>query len=243
MQNTTARDYIIRELRSQSRIPGKMKTSISEMDNSTLWWLYNRLRRGASSRSLARALVDRGVGPSGSVGSMAQGITKFRKRIAHLLVEPLKQEIEIPKGLADMEPEERLEAIERAYAQLIEKALLDAKSNGGLMTTDISKHVTALATLSKARAKMPGRPAQEISPTDPNFRAKADLVHARFIGEDAQKWVKATNLFIEELSNSEDVIDVDPETGRLELTEVPRKAKGAKTKTSGLARENRTGKS
>ena len=76
--------------------------------------------------------------------------------------------------MADMEPDERLEAIEKAYAKLIEKMLADANYNNGLMTTDIAKHVTALATISKARAKMPSNPVREAIPhLDPEFKAQA----------------------------------------------------------------------
>jgi len=216
MPSEELKKFIIKELRDRSAIPGKIRTWISELDDNSLLWLYERMRRGASSRSLAAALAGRGIGPGSSVRSMAQGITKFRKRIVQLLdPTPPDQEVEIPKGLADMEPAERLEAIERAYAQLIEQMLADAAYNKGLMTTDMAKHVTALATISKARAKMVVPPTKLFPPAvSTEFKERADRV-LEFIGDDGNKMIRAANEFLLEIEKRVIYLETDPKTGEV----------------------------
>lgn len=81
---------LVDRLKDFATVQGKQRTWVSFLSDAQLLELFLRLRNGEKSRLIARYAHDIWkINPSSTIHSLSQGITKFRKRIAHLLVTPL----------------------------------------------------------------------------------------------------------------------------------------------------------
>ncbi len=83
------RDYIIGRLRELSTIKGKQKTWISDLSGDQLYEIFSRLRKQENAKSIAELCQNKwGINSEASIHSLYQGVLKFKKRIAHLLLDP-----------------------------------------------------------------------------------------------------------------------------------------------------------
>ena len=83
------REHVIKQLRKSACVKGKQKTWISELNDDQLFEVFMRLRNEETAKSIAKYIQKAwGVLPKSSVHSISQGILKFQRRIAHLLLTP-----------------------------------------------------------------------------------------------------------------------------------------------------------
>ena len=83
------KSYVIGRLRELSTIKGKQKTWISDLSDDQLYEIFTRLRKQENARSIAQLCQNKWkINPEASIHSLNQGILKFKKRIAHLLLDP-----------------------------------------------------------------------------------------------------------------------------------------------------------
>ncbi len=122
-----------------------------------------------------------------------------------------------------------LEQIERDYRELINNALNDSRE-AGILSSDLHKHIAALATISKTRAQLekdsianPGQPGSyyESEEAQQIMKRRSDLV-LDYIGEDADKMIKWAWAFLAEAEKHVIKANRNPVTGEYELVE-PRK--------------------
>jgi hypothetical protein len=148
--------YIIEQLRKFSYIPGKEKTLISKLEDEQLFNLYLMLRSGATSRSIASVLqktLNKGEGSS--IHSIAQGITTFKKRIAHLLVEvPVTPDLTtIPQQINEGDFLKRMEAIADKCEERI-KRIMEQEASTGIRYPYLNRDIQTLASLRKSILKL-----------------------------------------------------------------------------------------
>lgn len=152
------RDYVIEKLRECCLVPGKQKTWISELDDEKIYQLFLRLRARQSAKAIARDIQrEWGINPESSVHSLSQGILKFKRRIAHLLLSPPLDSTSPtdPKALEEASLLEGPEGVERiAQLQLarIERMMTEEEETG-VRHTALSREIQALSTLTKALMK------------------------------------------------------------------------------------------
>jgi hypothetical protein len=92
--------------------------------------------------------------------------------------------------------------IERAYRDVIRRALETATSASGRLNEDLPKHIKAYDALVSTRAKLEqARPPKtnSVSQEDREFDARADRVWEWLTdnGKDSDKLVKAANIFLQ----------------------------------------------
>lgn len=124
------KDYIISQLREHSFIHGKQKTWIYELTDEQLYELYQRLRKGQTANSIAQYVKKAwSINPKSSIHSISQGILKFRKRIAHLLLPPPQKDCSIScinkEDIEKMEDFEHLDYLDRIQAKRIQKMIIE----------------------------------------------------------------------------------------------------------------------
>jgi hypothetical protein len=223
------RDHLIKQLRKHSSVKGKQKTWVSELSEDQLYGLFLRIRNQESAKSIA-AYVQKawGVNPKSTTHSISQGILKFKKRIAHLILTPPPDDEQTPTNF-DYDPMERLGSLEEMeqIAQLqrnrIQRMMLEEEELG-IKHSNLSRDLQSLATLSKV---IMAQKQFEIlhGSNDPIIRrglqrkqrdmAKSwDRIMERVIPtqEDKDKMVAACDRFIELLDEKSVAIDVDTMT-------------------------------
>jgi len=151
------KNYIIEQLRKNASVRGKQRTWVSELSDDQMHELYHRLRNGESAKSIA-ARIQRiwGVNPDSTIHSISQGILKFKKRIAHLILTIPSSAT--PTSEEDFEQMNRLDSLEgmERVAQLqrerIERMMLEEKELG-IKHQNLSRDLQSIAMLSKVIMK------------------------------------------------------------------------------------------
>ena len=151
------REYVIKQLRERSCVRGKQKTWISELADDQLYDLFLRLRNNETAKSIARHIQKAwGVLPESSVHSVSQGILKFKKRIAHLLLTPPSENIsQAPTTGEEIDQLDELEQMER-IAQMQRdriKKMMAEEEEIGFKHSSMSREIHALTALTKAITK------------------------------------------------------------------------------------------
>jgi hypothetical protein len=223
----------IRRLAKSSR--GQTQ-SILSLSDEAIYQVFHQLNNGGGNRSTARFLREN-YNVGGSENSLQQSVGKLKKKIEPLL---RTAPITVPKVSLEAKVKEikhlphdkklaTLEEIEREYRELINDALKHSRE-AGVLSSDLHKHVTALASLSKTRAQLekdsianPGRPASfyESEEAQRIMKRRSDLV-LDYIGEDADKMIKWAWNFLAEAEKHVIRMNFNNETGEYEEVE-PRK--------------------
>jgi hypothetical protein len=143
---------VIEQLRERSRVRGKEKTWVYELSDDQLYELFLRLRNGENSKSIARHIQDAwGINPESSAHSLGQGIGKFKRRIAHLLITPTMDEgnsCPTPFTCPSEDTLESLEQIANLHRARI-KAMLEEEERTGVRYPHLNRDLQALSTLQK----------------------------------------------------------------------------------------------
>ncbi len=152
------RDYIIKQLRDRSCVRGKQRTWISELSDDQLYEVFLRLRSGESAKQISRYIQKKwGVFPESTPHSVSQGILKFQKRIAHLLLAPSPESGSLPtshgcEGGDKLKGLEGIEHITELQLERINKMVQEEKETG-IRHTSLSKDIHALSALTKTLTK------------------------------------------------------------------------------------------
>lgn len=152
------RDYIMQQLRERACVRGKERTWISTLTDEQLYQVFLRLRNGESSRAIAKDIQQRWkINPGSSVHSLAQGVSKYRRRIAHLLLDRPPDSIGSPipvaiEGNDYLEGTEGMELIARFQLERI-KRMMAEEWETGVRHGALSKELHALTALTKALTK------------------------------------------------------------------------------------------
>ena len=163
------REYILQQLRDRSCVRGKQRTWVSDMTDQQLYELFLRLRSGETAKTIARYIRGAwGVNPETSVHSISQGILKFKKRIAHLLISPTTEGGNSYPGAhsCDFNPEDTLASLD--YIARIQRdriiTMIDQEKETGVKHPYLNRDLQALATLQKVILK---QRAYEVLHDDP----------------------------------------------------------------------------
>lgn len=148
------REYILKQLRDRACVRGKMRTWVSALSDAQLYEIFLRLRNGENTRSIARfvqAAWD--INPESSVHSISQGVIKFKRRIAHLLLNPSAGERDSCLGprICNIDNEDTLESLDN-IAKLHRvriKNMLEEEKTTGVKYPYLNRDVQALAQLQK----------------------------------------------------------------------------------------------
>ncbi len=211
--------YLIEQLRELSHVRGKQKTWVAELTDEQLYELFLRLRNRESAKSIARFIQKSwGVLPESSIHSISQGIGKFQKRIAQLLLTP--PAVDIPtEELETMD--DTLEGMER-IAKLQQSRILQLmrdEEQMGIRHPDINRAIQALTSLSKAITREKDWEIKN-NGLDPvrqrEWERKRKKFDARFKNwvesmedESKENMVKAIDKLLEECEKSAMTLEVD----------------------------------
>ena len=175
------RDYILKQLRDCSCVRGKQKTWISDLTDEQLYDLFLRFRNGENAKSIARLIQSAwGVNPESSVHSISQGVLKYQKRIAHLLINPTAEGQDICTGHLNESPDsentlESLDYIARLHRKRI-KTMLEEEKRTGVKFPYLNRDLQALAALEKVILK---QKTFEIFYDDPVKRRRMERLKQR----------------------------------------------------------------
>jgi hypothetical protein len=227
------------QLRRFASVPGKQRTSVSELTDDQLYELFLRLRNAEGAASIARhAQKVWKVNPHSSTHSISQGILKFRQRIAHLL---LTGSIPNADGISNLDftlsPEEGstleiMEALAKDYQARV-KAMIDEEKETGVKYPFINRDLQALANLRKAILK---QKEWELTHEDPLKRKEYEKMGKRierrfnglmeYLGEDGQdRMIRAADRFLE-LAEQHVLTMYRKEDGTYTLVDPEKKPKG-----------------
>lgn len=154
---TNMNERIIDQLRNAASVPGKEKTWISELTDQQLLEIYVKLKNGISAHNIAIYVRDSWkILTKSSPHSIAQGIIKFKKRIAHLLNVSCQETQQMPlPSIPDIPPyESSLESLED-LANKLDKRIRDILQEERQTGTrfPINKEINALSSLRKTILK------------------------------------------------------------------------------------------
>jgi hypothetical protein len=128
---------------------------VSGLTNEQLYEIFLRLRSGENAKSIAQFVQKAwAVNPESSVHSISQGLSKFKKRIAHLLIPPTTVEGNSclkPYSCSSNTEEDTLESLDQ-IAKLHRariKNMLDEEKTTGVRYPYLNRDLQALATLQK----------------------------------------------------------------------------------------------
>jgi hypothetical protein len=221
---------IVNQIRALARSARGQSPNILSLSDDAIYQVYHQLRTGAGNRATARFLRER-YNVGGSENSLQQSIGKLKKKIEPLLrtapISAPKPALEAKIKEIDHLPSDKkltsLEQIEHDYRELINNALNHSRE-AGTLTSDLHKHVTALANLTKTRAQLekaslanPGRSASfyESEEAQRIMKRRSDLV-LDCIGEDADKMIKWTWDFLAEAEKHVIRMNFNNENGEYE---------------------------
>lgn len=230
------RQNTVNQIRALARSSRGQSQNILALSDEAIFQIYHQLKNGAGNRSTARFLREK-YNLGGSENSLQQSIGKLKKKIEPLLrtgpittpTTSLEAKIKEIDHLPSDKKLATLEQIEREYQELINNALSNSKK-AGVLSSDLHKHITALATISKTRAQLekdslanPGRLGSyyESDEAQQIMKRRSDLV-LDYIGDDSDKMVKWAWDFLAECEKHVVKMNRNPETGEYELVE-PRK--------------------
>jgi hypothetical protein len=145
---------MIKTLRERSCVKGKQETWISGLSDKQLYSVFIKIKGGGSNRSIARYVKKYFLKDTkSSIHSLAQGVGKFKKRIADLLLpekaKDLSLNFESEMSLLDpiqkLELNEQLAALQRARI----KRLMAEEIETGVTHSNLSKELHALVSFEK----------------------------------------------------------------------------------------------
>jgi hypothetical protein len=220
------KNYIAQELRKRSVVVGKERTWISNLSDHELWQLYLKLRAGEPSRAVAKYIQERWkLKEKSQIHSIAQGITKFRKRIGDLL------ELQLPEDSGETKPKEeplsplewsdsllRSERIAKMAAERVERMLLEEKQ--GIKHPGLSRDLQAASQLQKQLLRE--KQFEIAHPDQDVIKQKRDKMRDRRIDEnfnalmaddEGERLLKFTDRFLGELAKHAFTATYNPETG------------------------------
>ena len=144
------KDHVLKELRKCCAVRGKQETWVSRLNDDQLWELFLRLRNEESGRGIAKhALKAWGLNPESSIHSVGQGVTKFKKRIAHLLLSPPPDLGIGSLGAVDTECSlDVLENIAKLHRARIERMMIE-ENETAVRYPHLNRDIQALASLEK----------------------------------------------------------------------------------------------
>jgi hypothetical protein len=149
---------IIEEIRKSASVKGKTPTWISYLKDEQLHEIFKRLRNGESAKAIARLTRDTWLlNRNSSIHSLSQGILKFNKRIAHLLLAPTTSEIKLaclPRQteIEEIGTGESLEELARQQEIRI-KGIIGEEKEYGIRYPNLNREIQSLAALRKAILK------------------------------------------------------------------------------------------
>lgn len=204
------REYILQQLRERSCVRGKQKTWISDLTDEQRYDLFLRLRNGENAKSIARMIQTAWeVNPESSPHSVSQGILKFKKRIANLLISPTTDRQDICAGPLNecLDTENTLESLDyiaSLHRKRI-KTMLEEEKRTGVKFPYLNRDLQALAALEKVIFK---QKTFEMFYDDPVKRKKLERLKKKTeekfgawmnqLGEDGRlKMVNALGKFLE----------------------------------------------
>ena len=225
------RESILQQLRGRSCVRGKQRTWVSDLTDEQLYEIFLRLRRGENAKAIAGFVqtVWR-VNPESSVHSISQGLIKFKKRVAHLLITPTPAKENSclkPYSCSSNTEEDTLESLDQ-IAKLHRariKNMLDEEKTTGVRYPYLNRDLQALATLQKAILK---EKAYETFRDDPLKRKRMSGlekdIQQKFdtymeqIGEDERiRMVNALGKMLERIEEHAFTGEIGPD-GKMHLT-------------------------
>jgi len=204
--------YIIGQLKKFSCIPGKEKTWISNLTDEQLFDVYLKIRNGDSSRSIAIYIQNTlQIQTNSSIHSMAQGITTFKKRIVHLLIQMPEQSetSEKPIGIDDTDALKKIEIMAERYEARIKK-IMEEESQTGIRYPYLNRDIQSLAALRRAIIRYReweikyAEPLRELMEKKKNIeRDRKFNIFMNNLGDDGQqRVVQALDKFLDLASQS-----------------------------------------
>ncbi len=152
------RNYIIEQLRKNSCVKGKQQTWVSTLTGDQLYELFLKFRNGESAKSIAGYIQKAWeVNPKSSQHSVSIGLTKFKKRIAHLLLQPTVESSggNTCEGYNENDTvgsSERMETITHLQLDRICRMIAEERETG-IRLAGMSRELHALSGLIKALLK------------------------------------------------------------------------------------------
>jgi len=225
------REHIIEQLRERASVKGKQKTWVADLSDDQLYELFLRLRNGETAKSIARYIQKKWkVNPRSSIHSVSQGILKFKKRIAHLLLTPPSNSISqavplCPDEIGQLEGPEGLQKITQLQLTRIER-MMNEEQETGIKHTSLSRELQALSTIMKCQMKLNDWHIMHEG-NDPIKRRRLERMKLRFekrfrtlvdsIDEEGmQRVLKASEMFLEDAEKHAVEAEVGPD-GKLQL--------------------------
>jgi hypothetical protein len=207
----SSREELLKQIRSLGRGTRGSTPAILELPDSTLYDIFEQMKRGLSNRAIARHLSKCGM--KGSENSLQQSVSLFHKRIAPLLgaesTPPSlpRSPVKLPAGVSSLPPDERLStlrAIVKDYGEYIRQQTEAAARKGGTIGEDVAKHAKAYSTLLATQARleatvMKSRPVGQAE--DPSFKERADRAWDQLTdnGRDNDSMAKIVDRFLMKL--------------------------------------------
>ncbi len=204
----SGREELLKQIKIMGRGTRGAAPAILELPDATLYEAFELLRRGMSSRAVARYLSKNGM--KGSENSLQQTLSLFRKRIAPLLgaesaPPSLPQAaLKLPLEVSSLPPDDMLSTVRdivKAYGESIRQATVAAVENGTPLSEDIAKHIKSYSGLVATQARLEATLTKS-RPTGPlmedrNFDALADRAHD-YLSEDdlGEKMIVAGQKFL-----------------------------------------------
>ncbi len=150
MMNNT----FIQQLRFHAVRRGKAHTWISRLTDEQILFIYSALRNKETANNIARQIQARwNVHTTSTAHSIAQGITKFKKRIAHYLAFPPDEKRGFSSSsFSDEDTLEALENIAELTRERIRKIITEEAQTGARYPY-LNRDLQALAGLQKAIIK------------------------------------------------------------------------------------------
>ncbi len=152
------RNIQIEELRKKASVAGKERTWISGLTDDQIYEVFTRLKNGESAKSIAKHVREAWqINAQSSVHSISQGILKFSRRIAHLLINPSPCRNDfLPNPYEpeneDKTPGDTLEEIADQQESRIKRIISEEKETG-VKYLQLSKEIMSLTNLRKAIIK------------------------------------------------------------------------------------------
>jgi len=205
-----------------------------ELDDGQLAELYFRMfKRNEDFRDIAFMVKnDWGKKPKWQLRDFVPGLKKWKEALSTTFSEYMDM-AETPKSLEKIKDRqkvqkklsEELDIMEKlAYAIEVNSTRLQMAHERELMakiplriTDEVTRTLGALCANYAAVAVKTGVIEQAPSELNINFKAKADMVLERYIGNDGTKMIKAANAFLEGLHEKCVTMNLDPETGEYKL--------------------------
>ena len=154
----STKEDVVNQLKKAACVRGKMRTWVSDLSEEKLYEIYLRLRSNESSRSIARHAQEIWrVNPSSSIHSISQGVTKFCRRISHLLIIPPPVgndpiSLNLYQGFDEESTLGRMERMAQDIEARINRMIAEEQETG-IKYANLNKDIQALASLRKSILK------------------------------------------------------------------------------------------